>query len=330
MENHPRALPGKDPARTRRARLPPRLGGGATTTRQWRGRGSAGTVRCQETSVAGCVTKAIWPMAVLWTAFIGLPTNPSVALSQVVVPGGRPGTTTATDSAPPRETAPTLRYRPSLRAFPRQLVSNGVGLFARGNILPFVVGSGLTVTARALDDDIQNAMADQASGVGDTGDIMGSRLVLGGSVVGLFVAGQLAPEGRFRVVTFDLTQGLLINGVLTVLSKEAVGRMRPDSSDARSFPSGHTSGSFMIATVLGHHLGPRVGVPAFLVASFIGVSRVEANAHFMSDVVAGATLGIIVGRTVTAHLGRGAIRSRLSLSPVAAPGGGGVLVTYRW
>ncbi|MFB3141582.1 MAG: hypothetical protein ACE1Z2_02115 [Acidobacteriota bacterium] len=48
---------------------------------------------------------------------------------------------------------------------------------------------------------------------------------------------------------------------------------------------------------LRHHY-PKASIPAYLTAGLIGVSRLEKNKHFLSDVVAGATLVYIVGRTV--------------------------------
>lgn len=59
--------------------------------------------------------------------------------------------------------------------------------------------------------------------------------------------------------------------------------------------------SFMWATVLSRNYGLKVGIPAYAVASYVGVSRLQENAHHTSDVVAGATIGYIVGRTVTRH-----------------------------
>jgi membrane-associated phospholipid phosphatase len=66
-------------------------------------------------------------------------------------------------------------------------------------------------------------------------------------------------------------------------------------------------------------------VPAYLLASGIGLSRVEKNKHYLSDVLAGATLGIVVGRTVTRvndeQPGR---QRRLALGPASDLHGAGV------
>ena len=73
--------------------------------------------------------------------------------------------------------------------------------------------------------------------------------------------------------------------------KDAVGEERPDGSDNKSFPSGHTSMSFAAAGTLHKRYGWKIGIPAHAVAAFVGVARVKADKHFVHDVVAGAALG---------------------------------------
>ena len=114
----------------------------------------------------------------------------------------------------------------------------------------------------------------------------------------MFVAGRFAPQGRFRSATYDFAQAMIVNGAYTSILKYSVQRTRPDGSNNLSFPSGHTSTAFSLAAVANHHYGWKVGVPAYVLASGIGLSRIEKDKHYLSDVLAGATLGIIVGRTV--------------------------------
>jgi len=108
--------------------------------------------------------------------------------------------------------------------------------------------------------------------------------------------------------------------------KLAVGRERPNGQDNKSFPSGHTSNAFAMAAVAERHYGWKLGVPAYVLAGVMGASRLHQDKHWLSDVVAGATLGYIVGRTVvkqdggTTH-GR---KTRFQLVPSAPPSGAGV------
>ena len=61
-----------------------------------------------------------------------------------------------------------------------------------------------------------------------------------------------------------------------------------------SFPSGHTFSSFTAATIL-LWTDKKIGIPAFILASFIGFSRLYLYVHFPTDVLGGAVLGVIIG-----------------------------------
>ncbi|MGZ3594786.1 MAG: phosphatase PAP2 family protein [Syntrophales bacterium] len=62
-----------------------------------------------------------------------------------------------------------------------------------------------------------------------------------------------------------------------------------------SFPSAHTAFSFMMAAVLAFYF-PRYQVIFFLIASFIGWTRVYLGLHYPTDVIAGAILGYGITR----------------------------------
>ncbi|MBW8041570.1 MAG: phosphatase PAP2 family protein [Planctomycetes bacterium] len=65
-----------------------------------------------------------------------------------------------------------------------------------------------------------------------------------------------------------------------------------------AWPSGHTSSSFTVASVLDEFYGPKVGVPAYILASLVGYRMADTGDHWASDVVFGATLGWVVGHTI--------------------------------
>ena len=64
-------------------------------------------------------------------------------------------------------------------------------------------------------------------------------------------------------------------------------------------------------------------MPAYSLAAYVAASRLQENRHFASDVIFGAAVGIVAGRTVT--VGRGA--ARFTVAPMALSGGGGVTFT---
>jgi membrane-associated phospholipid phosphatase len=82
--------------------------------------------------------------------------------------------------------------------------------------------------------------------------------------------------------------------------------------------------SFMWATVLSRNYGLKVGLPAYAVAGYVGATRLQENKHHMTDIVAGATIGYIVGRTVTRR-SRGGRWSRVNW--MVAPAGRGFVAS---
>lgn len=101
----------------------------------------------------------------------------------------------------------------------------------------------------------------------------------------------------YPLVTGD-TQGALQAGgsfaaaeLVAFGLKEAFPEWRPDRSDRKSFPSGHTSGAFAAATSMFIREGAEAGIPALAVAAFVGVARVKADKHHWYDVLAGAAIG---------------------------------------
>lgn len=74
-----------------------------------------------------------------------------------------------------------------------------------------------------------------------------------------------------------------------------------------SFPSGHAQTAFTLATALTIFY-PRWGIPLFLVAGAVAVSRVILTAHYLSDVVAGAGIGILFTLAIKYYFDRKKIR----------------------
>ena len=73
--------------------------------------------------------------------------------------------------------------------------------------------------------------------------------------------------------------------------KYTVNEERPNGSDTKSFPSGHTSASFQGAAFIHARYGFTYAIPAYLGASFVAYSRVYADKHYTHDVLAGALIG---------------------------------------
>lgn len=77
--------------------------------------------------------------------------------------------------------------------------------------------------------------------------------------------------------------------------KRIIGRERPNKSDFRSFPSGHTSTAFVAAEFLHQefgHYSPWISVAGYATATATGYLRLYNNQHWLGDVLAGAAIGM--------------------------------------
>lgn len=102
----------------------------------------------------------------------------------------------------------------------------------------------------------------------------------------------------------------------SLILKYAVREDRPDHSNKHSFPSGHTGIAFANAAFLQRRYGWKLGVPAFVVATYVGWGRVYAKKHHWWDVVAGAALGTGAALIYTRPFMRD---KEITIVPVANP-----------
>ena len=189
------------------------------------------------------------------------------------------------------------------------------------------IGLGAAWAASSLDDRIATSSfnSERYGGTGldktfEPGEMLGSAVVQMGGAFATYGLGKLWSQSGMADLGRDLVRAQIVTQTLTIGIKAAVRRERPDGSNNRSFPSGHASTSFATATVLQSNYGWQVGIPAYAAAGFVAASRLNEDRHYLSDVVFGAALGIMVGRTVTVRIGKG----RFLVIPVAGPGEVGV------
>ena len=112
---------------------------------------------------------------------------------------------------------------------------------------------------------------------------------------------------------------LLMLGAVEI-TKRATQHLRPDGSDYRSFPSGHTAQAFLAASIVHTELRDKsqwYGVGAYAVATTVGAFRMLNNKHWESDVFAGAGYGIL-----SAHLAYLSHRHRWGRHPTEREGVG--------
>ena len=119
---------------------------------------------------------------------------------------------------------------------------------------------------------------------------------------GVFLAGLIKKDSILKRKSYVIGASLLLTSGITFAVKFSVNRPRPFvtypfiekkiGAGSPSFPSGHTSSAFSVATSLSMAF-PKwyVIAPSFLWAAGVGYSRMELGVHYPSDVLAGAAIG---------------------------------------
>lgn len=130
------------------------------------------------------------------------------------------------------------------------------------------------------------------------------------TLAGFYAGGKLFDSPRAQAVAEDgITASIIAGGIISPLVKWAVGRVRPANTTDRtdfhpfghnhSFPSGHTTEAFTVASVISAHYDSLwLDATAYSTAALVGYARHQHQAHWPSDIAAGAILGIAVGRSV--------------------------------
>ncbi len=211
---------------------------------------------------------------------------------------------------------------PRARDFGRILWSDTRELFSGRNVAPAVMGATAIGAATLFDDSVHEYFGGErvAPVIGSIGNVVGNAVTLGTAAGVMFYTSYRGGNERYKSMSFDLSEVLVLDAIVSSSMKVAVRRDRPDESNHYSFPSGHASGTTAAATVISHYY-PKATIPAFLVAGFVGFSRIEKNRHWLSDVVAGHAIGFILGRTVVR--GHNPMKmGRFDWAPAVAPGGG--------
>jgi hypothetical protein len=193
-------------------------------------------------------------------------------------------------------------------------------------------------TAAIVDRPLRDAMRRQSGNSVFMRDVerFGAEYSLG-VLGGFYLAGAVGNNDKATDVAQDgLAASIIASGMVTPVLKYATGRSRPrDTSDiahlrpfsgTSSFPSGHTTQAFAVASVISAHYDEIwVKYSSYTVAGLVGVARSYHDAHFASDILAGGLIGSLVGQSVVAY--NQPRRSRMALLPEATPRLAGIRLT---
>ena len=204
------------------------------------------------------------------------------------------------------------------------LVDDVKHLPSRPNLYIAGIGGGLAAGVHPVDTTLNERLLSHdtlVTNLWKPGHIVGNDFVQMGLAMATFAYGRLTDAPKASHFGMDLLRAQIIAAALTEGIKYAVGRERPDHTGDPAFPSGHAALTFATATVIERHLGWKMAGLGYAVAAYVSTSRLHDNVHYASDVVFGAAVGTISGRTVTQHG-----RNDWTLVPVRAPGGAALML----
>jgi membrane-associated phospholipid phosphatase len=196
---------------------------------------------------------------------------------------------------------------------------------SKENLYIAAVGGALALAVHPADATFNARLQSHSDFVTDVyapGKYLGGTAEQVALSIGTYAFGRIFDKPKVSHLGMDLLRTQMLTELLVEPIKFATHRERPDGSDHQSFPSGHAAITFAAATVIERHLGWKNAALAYAIASYVAASRLHDNVHYLSDVVFGAAVGTIAGRTVTEHG-----REMWTFSPTPVQGGVAIMVT---
>jgi membrane-associated phospholipid phosphatase len=173
-----------------------------------------------------------------------------------------------------------------------------------------LITGGLAISVAFLDKPIRDAAQRSRSSSADDFfrniEKFGTKQYGLPVLIGFYAVGAATDDYNAKTVALDGFSASVISSLTTSVFKGIAGRARPNTGlgphhwnlfgGDQSFPSGHATGAFAFASVIaGHYDSPWVATTAYTIASLVGVARIEQDAHWASDVVAGGLIGGLIG-----------------------------------
>jgi len=197
-----------------------------------------------------------------------------------------------------------------------------------------------------LDEEIRNFFDDNpdrnADVLANIFEPFGNGIITVPTLAAFYIFGHFDENNKAKRTALIGTESFLITGLYTTVLKVSLGRHRPSTgsssttfdgftTDHKSFPSGHTSTAFAIATVVANEYEetPYIKPISYGIATLTGLSRINDEKHWASDVFFGAALGYFTAKTVL-HLHNNRKGQHFTIYPRVDNNGGGLVLSKRF
>lgn len=152
-----------------------------------------------------------------------------------------------------------------------------------------LIGAGAIMTAGGnLNQSVENKFAEHRSRPYKFDDVL--MYVPSAMVYGFSLFAEPKHDWWDRSMILGTSATFVLS---TLIVKRAIDHERPDGSNNKSFPSGHTAVAFVGAEIVRREYPGWCGVIAYTMASGVGFMRTYNQKHWVGDVVAGAGFGIL-------------------------------------
>ncbi len=193
-------------------------------------------------------------------------------------------------------------FKRDIKALPRSLWQDTKRVYTnKDNLMILMLGGGASLAVRnTVDERWEDQFRRHRSfrpEWGDTAGVLGNPGVHLALAAAQYYFGGKSGDTRTYHVGKTLFNALIINDLSTVLLKAAASTRSPNG-EGYSWPSGHVSSTVCLAAVMDKYYGHKVGIPLYLLSGFVGFERMDDREHNFSDIVFGAVLGYVVGKTV--------------------------------
>ncbi|MFV0392276.1 MAG: phosphatase PAP2 family protein [Paludibacteraceae bacterium] len=204
-------------------------------------------------------------------------------------------------------------------------------------LITYGVASQFDKSEESIDYEIHDEVTETGIGMCSIDDY--SQFAPVAAVYALDWAGVKAKHNFKDRTIVIATSHIIMHGIVRTM-KNTINAERPDGSNSQSFPSGHTATAFVGAHILFKEYkdtSPWIGIAGYVVATGTGLLRITNKKHWLSDVSAGAGIGILsteIGYLLlpvihrTFNIGEGKKNSNLIIAPAIGVNSYGLGMTY--
>ena len=195
-----------------------------------------------------------------------------------------------------------------IRRLVPNLIHDHTYILTPDNVLILALAGGASLAVReTIDDDVEEHYIYEhdthhvRNRLGRWSDVFGGlgnpAFHLAGCAL-VYAASIQVEDAKLYTCTKSVFDALVINQVWTTVFKASAGSTRTPNGERWGWPSGHTSSTICIAAAVEEHYGFWWGLPWYAATALTAWGRLDDGEHDLSDIVFGAALGYVIGKSV--------------------------------